>query len=513
MKILDCTLRDGGYYTNWDFEDKIVETYIQNLNALPIDYIELGYRNKPQAEYMGQYGYCPVSTLKNIRDISNKKLAIMLNEKDTRPKDLDSLLTPIIGVVDMVRLAVDPKNFDRAIILAKAVKAIGFEVAFNTMYMSTWNDLENFYPKLSQLKETADLFCMVDSYGSMTPGMIETTIHEVRKHTNVTLGFHGHNNLQLALINSLTAQQEGVQFIDATMLGMGRGAGNLNMELLLTYLNKHSSLDVDFNKLGDILQAFGPLLQHYQWGTSLPYMLSGANSIPQKDVMEWVQNRIYSFNSIVRALDNRKSHKDDNAKYPVLNVTKRYQNVLIVGGGETVTRHITAIKTFVEKHDAALVFATARFAGLFENVECPKFYCLLGNESKRLSANIDTSKEFRGTCVMPPYPRKMGTDVPKHVQDKTYELPQISFIGKYLDSCTTLAVELAQMLKTDDGNLYVVGYDGYHGHVLTEKELTLNRENEEIFETYAAWSGRKIVSLLQSAYKNLEQNSIYAEIV
>ena len=142
-------------------------------------------------------------------------------------------------------------------------------------------------------------------------------------------------------------------------------------------------------------------------------------------------------------------------------------------------------------------------------MECPKFYCLLGNESKRLSANIDTWKEFKGTCVMPPYPRKMGTDVPKHVQDKTYELPQISFIGKYLDSCTTLAVELAQMLKADDGHLYVVGYDSYHGHVLTEKELTLNRENEEIFETYAVWSGGKIISLLPTMYNALDVKSLY----
>lgn len=261
--------------------------------------------------------------------------------------------------------------------------------------------------------------------------------------------------------------------------------------------------------VSDVVAAFDQLQHQYQWGTSLPYMLSGANSIPQKDVMEWVQNRIYSFNSIVRALDNRKSHKDDNAKYPLLNVDDQYQNVLIVGGGETVIRHITAIKTFVEKNEVALVFATARFAGLFENIECPKYYCLLGNESKRLSANIDTKSQFKGICVMPPYPRKMGTDVPKHVQDKTYELPQISFINKYLDSCTTLAVELAHMLKAGVGKLYVVGYDGYQGHVLTEKELTLNRENEEIFDSYTAWSGRKIISLLPTLYKTLDVKSLY----
>lgn len=508
MKLLDCILRDGGYYTNWDFESSLVDKYLVAVNALPIDYIEVGYRNLPQDEYMGEYGYCPVSTLQHIRKNCSKKIAVMLNEKSIKVEDLEQLLSPIEELVDMVRLAVDPKNFDRALGLAKAIKErYDIEVAFNVMYMSTWEN--GFYERLHQLNGLADLFCMVDSYGSITPQEAKTITERVKQELQCQVGFHGHNNLQLGLVNTLTAIECGVEFVDGTIRGMGRGAGNLNTELLLTYLNKHQNLKVDFNVLGEVVAAFESLQQQYQWGTSLPYMLSGANSIPQKDVMEWVQNRIYSFNSIVRALDNRKSHKDDNAKYPVLNLDKRYHNVLIVGGGETVTRHISAIKTFVEKHDAALVFATARFAGLFEDLECPKYYCLMGNESKRLSANVDTQSQFTGTCVMPPYPRKMGTDVPKHVQDKTYELPHISFISKYLDSCTTLAVELAQMLKDEEGKLFVVGYDGYHGHVLTEKELTLNRENEEIFETYAVWADRKIISLLPTMYKALEVKSLY----
>lgn len=508
MKILDCTLRDGGYYTNWDFEDDVVDTYIRNINALHIDYIELGYRNKPQTEYMGQYGYCPVSTLKNIRAISNKKLAVMLNEKDTRLKDLDSLLAPIMGIVDMVRLAVDPKNFERSIVLAKEVKAMGFEVAFNTMYMSTWSDLENFFPKLSELDGVADLFCMVDSFGSLTPVRVKTTIHEVRKHTDVKLGFHGHNNLQLALINTLAALENGVEIVDATMHGMGRGAGNLNMELLLTYLNKHSDLDVNFNKLGDILQAFEPLHQYYQWGTSLPYMLSGANSIPQKEVMAWVQNRVYSFNNIVRALNNRKEGVKDNAKYPIFKADKKYNQVLIIGGGPSVKLHLSGIKSLITKTHTALVFATARYTELFANCECDKYFILVGNEGKRLSTKIG-SNDFHDNCILPPYPRTMGTDVPDIVEERTFELSSISTIGKYDDSCTTIALQLASELSNRD--LFIVGYDGYSGAALTEKELALNKENREIFELYKKNTNNSLISLLPTLYSELEVESIYSK--
>ena len=105
MQILDCTLRDGGYYTNWDFNAQVVDAYISAMNGLPIDYLELGYRNNPLKEYNGKFGYCPLSVLKHIRANSKQKLAVMLNEKSTKPEDLDKLIAPLKGVVDMIRMA------------------------------------------------------------------------------------------------------------------------------------------------------------------------------------------------------------------------------------------------------------------------------------------------------------------------------------------------------------------------------------------------------------------------
>lgn len=137
-KILDCTLRDGGYYTNWDFDAHVVDEYITAMNKLPIGYLEVGYRNNPGKEYLGKFGYTPVSVLNHLRELSTKKLVVMLNEKSTKPEDISKLLDPIKGLADMVRIAINPKNFDRAVVLAKAVKKKGFEVGFNVMYMTHW---------------------------------------------------------------------------------------------------------------------------------------------------------------------------------------------------------------------------------------------------------------------------------------------------------------------------------------------------------------------------------------
>lgn len=507
MKILDCTLRDGGYYTNWDFNSAIVECYIKAMNKLPIDYLEVGYRNNSSKEYLGKFGYTPVSVLEHLRENCTKKLAIMLNEKSTKPADLEHLLKPIEGLADMVRIAIDPKNIDRAILLAIAVKSMGFEVGFNVMYMSKWAEMDGFLSKIHAINGIADLFCMVDSFGGITPDEVKNILAEVRKYTNVPIGFHGHNNLQLGLINTLTSIDNDIDYVDATITGMGRGAGNLKMELLLTYLNKHKGLEVDFNVLGDVITAFTPLKEKYGWGTNLPYMLSGANNIPQKEVMEWVTNRVYSFNSIVRALDNRKNHTKDNARFPLLEVIYKFDRIVVVGGGNNAVEHKEAIKAFILLHpNTAIVFATARQAQAYIELDVPKYYCLVGNEGHRLTQNIGADK-FTGTCILPPYPRTMGTEVPDFAKKSTFELKQIDFVKQYRDSVTTIALQLAMELT--DKEIYVVGYDGYPGNVLSEKEVSLTNENKAIFEAFAVVKGNTLRSLTPSIYKELDVESVY----
>lgn len=505
MKILDCTLRDGGYYTNWDFEDSVINKYVESMNHLPVEYIEIGYRNNPETKYLGKCGYCPIFLLEKIRQKSSKRIAVMLNEKTTTVANLEKLLTPVRGLVDMVRLAVDPLNFDRAITLAENIKKMGFEVGFNMMYMSKWQEM-NFIPQLKKLDGAIDVFCMVDSYGSISPDEVKETILKVKKYTDCKLGFHGHNNLELGLVNALIAIENGVEFIDATILGMGRGAGNLKTELLLAYLNKHYKLDVDFNVLSDVITVFTDLQKKYEWGTSLPYMLSGANSLPQKEVMEWVSNRMYSFNSIVRALDNKTQNKKDNAKYPVFEAP-HYKNVIIIGGGDNALIHFDAIKEFVGRTDSiAIVHASARYAAYYDDIAVPQYFCLNGSEGRRLKKNIGANN-FRGVCILPPYPRIMGTDVPESFESKTFEIVAIQVSDKYGESCTTLALQIAYEMQAN--NVYLVGYDGYQGEILSEKERDLTTENRVIFSDFISNTRISPISLTPTLYVELELKSIY----
>lgn len=507
MKILDCTLRDGGYYTAWDFDKPVVDAYIEAMEKLPIDCIEVGYRNKPGKEYLGQFGYTPVSTLETIRARCTKKIAVMLNEKSSRVEDLDRLLASVRELVDVVRLAVDPSNFERAVSLARAVKELGFEVSFNMMYMSTWRQRSGLMPKLSNLDGCVDMLCMVDSFGGIVPEELKAIVREVRSNTGVPIGFHGHNNLQMGLINTLTAIECGAEGVDATILGMGRGAGNLKMELLLAYLNRHHGLDVDFNTLGDAITAFEPLRKRYGWGTSLPYMLSGANDIPQKEVMEWVSNRVYPFNSIVRALDNRRNKVEDNARFPLFSATRRYKGVVVVGGGESAHVHASAIRQYMLANpDIAIVFATSRQAKDYLDIPNDHYYCLAGNESRRIRQVVG-DKAINGIGVLPPYPREMGTEVLPCMMERTFELVDIDFEKIHRNSVTALALQLALRLTT--GDVWLIGYDGYPGQMLSEKEIALSHENQEIFSSYSEYTGKPLISLSPSLYPELQVESIY----
>lgn len=510
MKILDCTLRDGGYYTNWDFDKSVVNTYLESCNHLPIEYLEVGYRSSPMNDYLGEYFYCPIDTLKHLKSISNKKLAIILNEKDVRAEHAEKLLKPIVGYVDMIRMAIDPANFERALVLAKEVKRLGFEVAFNVMYMSTWSDNKDFLELIPQVNGIADYFYMVDSFGGVYPNEVKEIISLVRSKTNVKLGFHGHNNLEMALANTLTAIDEGVDIVDATITGMGRGAGNLKTELLLTVLNAKGVLDFPYNELSKTVDDFIELQSHYEWGTNLPYMVSGANSLPQKQVMEWVSKRYFSFNSIIRALTNQSKGVDDNRNLPkiVFEKNNRYKGALIVGGGPTAMNHSEAIDQFlIQNPDIVIIHASSRNAMCFTKVPNDQYFCLVGNEGHRLEEVFGDLSNVTGKCILPPYPRKMGTYIPNKLEDNAYELKEVSFTDKLKDTHTAIALETARELGLN--KIYIVGYDGYAGASMGQKEQELFVENEYLFEKAKA-SGLGLISLTASSYAGLKKDSVFA---
>ncbi len=511
MKILDCTLRDGGYYTNWDFSEELTEVYFNSVNSLPVNYLEIGYRSNPKDEYLGAYFYCPESLMKKVKDKSKSKLAIMLNEKDVNPNEAKQLLEACIGLIDMVRIAVNPINFDRSLKLAEKIKTMGFEVGFNVMYMSNWKHQSSFIQNIGFVNGLADYFYMVDSYGSVFPNDVRESYDLVRSRSNVKIGFHGHNNMELALINSFTALECGAEIIDATITGMGRGAGNLKTELLLTALNVKNELRVNFNALSEVVDQFEDLQKDFKWGTNLPYMVSGGNSLPQKDVMEWISKRYFSFNSIIRALQNKKEGKKDNQELRFFSPQKYYKNAIIIGGGPSALNHHEAIKEFTNKFgtNLCIIHASSKNSASYSDINnIDHYFCLVGSEGYRLEKVFNSAKNFRHTCILPPFPRKMGTYIPSAVVNSTYELTKSVIDYPLNDTHTILALQTALELKVEQ--VYLVGYDGYPKESITSKEHELFIENQLIFNSVK--NKLNVMSILPTLYE-MDSRSVYSFLI
>ncbi len=506
MKILDCTLRDGGYYTNWDFEKKIVDTYLDSMNSLPIDYLEVGYRSPNIEGYQGEFFYCTEFSLKRIKEKTSKKLAILIDQKNIELNTIEELLKPCIEYIDLIRIAVKPNKVFQALRLAEKIKKMGFKVAFNVMYLSEWENYNEISLVLPKLDSLIDYFYMVDSYGSVLPGDVKNMIQKIKAYTNVPIGFHGHNNLELGLINTLTAIDNGVEIIDATITGMGRGAGNLKTELLLSVLDKTSSLNVDFDALSEVTNIFETLKEEYKWGTSLPYMVSGARSLPQKEVMEWVSKKVYSLNSVVRAL-NKQSNKEKDIIYNKFRPSKIYNKCIIIGGGPSVINHQTAIKELMkDDNELCLIHASSKNAYTFKDSKIDQYFCLVGNEGLRMSQVFKDLDGFSGSCILPPSPRKMGTFVPKEVEKNTFELNAVEFTKIIDDSHTAIAIQTAIELGVKE--IYFTGFDGYLEGNIAKKDHELFLENTKLFNDFKK-SKIRFTSITPTNYKTLTQDSVY----
>lgn len=496
IKLLDCTLRDGGYYTNWDFDKELVKNYFECINKLPIEYIEIGYRSKLKDEYFGEYFYLPSLTIKTIKKYTSKKLAIMINAKDCDNISFEHLLGEIKNDISLVRIAIDPNKIDFGIKLAKEIKLLGFKVAINVMYISKIDNNHNFFKHIDEIEKYIDILNLVDSYGSIYPHQLEKLIKKVRQYTSIVLGFHGHNNLELAFTNTLKAIECGATYIDGTILGMGRGAGNLKTELILTYLKAEKSIDMDLNSLGKLTELFTPLQHKYKWGTNLAYMVSGSYSLPQKDVMDALEIDRYSLSGIVNQLRN-----NNNINLPLFTSEKKVNNCLIIGGGESIEKHFDAVKEFLSINDNCLVIhSTSKYIKLFESIKNCQYFAVAGDELLKLENSSKVDK-----YILEPSPRKVNTKI-KNIKD-FYELEQIEFIAKYSDAPLTISLQIALDMEVD--NIYLVGFDGY-SELKNKKELYLMQENQDIIDSFI--SKKEIVSLTATKYKNVYKKSIYGMI-
>lgn len=479
-ELLDCTFRDGGYYTSWDFDEALFDSYLHTMSRLPVSMIELGYRSAPKDIYHGRFFHLDVGDLKHARGVlrNDQKLAVMLNAKDCIPADIAPLLEDCRGAVQLIRFACAPDNLAEGLALARATKALGFGVAMNLMYLTKYIDDISPLAPLADAGGLVDYVALVDSYGGCMPGDVGKAFRAATKLLPQKVGFHGHNNLSLAFSNSMAAIEAGAAFVDGTIMGMGRGAGNVQTEIMLAYLNKAEGADVNFARLATLVDQFQPLHRIYGWGPSLPYIISGFANLPQAEVMEWIGKRRYTPSSIVDALRNREVDAGDARVLPAVGECRRKENkaAMIVGGGQSIPAHLKALQRFAETFGGETIHSSLRHAD--ELRLSGRFVCLAGQELARWSARELSRRLSDGDRVITqPPPRFIGS-LPEDV--KSYQTDVSGdFEGGRLGPISDVApLQLSLAAARDLGakTIYLAGFDGYAQANIEQQQLMADTE-------------------------------------
>ncbi|MBT8339169.1 MAG: nucleoid-structuring protein H-NS [Desulfatitalea sp.] len=276
IKVVDCTVRDGGLMNKWQFTDEFVRTVYTACNQAGIDYMEIGYLSSESAfsrDEMGPWKFCAEKDIQRVIGGEEKKVKLSAMA-DIGRIEFDDIPLKSESSLDMVRVACYVHQVDAAIALAHHCMDKGYEVTINLMAVSTvgLRDLEEALNDLSKCR--VPIIYLVDSFGAFYSEDIDTLSKKYMEALpDKTIGIHCHNNQQLAFANTISAIINGVNYLDGSLYGIGRGAGNCPLELLVSFL-KNPKFRV--RPLIEVIESqIIPWTKRIDWGYYIPYMITG----------------------------------------------------------------------------------------------------------------------------------------------------------------------------------------------------------------------------------------------
>ena len=277
IKVLDCTIRDGGLINNHNFDHRFVREVYKALSEAKVDYMEIGYKNSKRLFSAKDYGIWKFCEDDDIRKViegieSQTKISVMV---DVDRVDVEDIKPRKDSPVAMIRVASYVKDIDKAIYLVNHFADKGYETTVNIMAVSRALDNE-LNEALEQLEKEskAQVIYIVDSFGSLYQETTELLIKKAKSILKTKeVGIHAHNNQQLAFGNTIEAIIHDANYVDATIYGLGRAAGNCPLELIMGFL-KNPKFDI--RPILDVIsKEFIPLRDKIEWGYIIPYMITG----------------------------------------------------------------------------------------------------------------------------------------------------------------------------------------------------------------------------------------------
>lgn len=516
IKILDCTLRDGGYINHWGFSNEQILKTVDALIEANVDIIECGYLNDKSGKDTHSTLFPSVAKISAfLKDNSNKVAMINLGDFD-----VDILPKKDENSINGIRLAFHQKDIDEAVVQAEKIIALGYQLYFQPMVTKNYTDAE--FLTLITRANTLDIyaFYIVDSFGSMTLQEFERYV--VLAHNNLNavtaLGYHSHNNMQLAFSNAIAFCVRNIAreiIIDSSIYGMGRGAGNLNTELIVDYLNTQK--EVDKYSVTPLLKIIDEILVFYfnkkSWGFSLVQYLSASLDCHPNYASHLVNkktNNIASIRGVLRNIPaiNKASFDvsivdglyqefllSNKAKVCGLLQIPKDKKILLIASGNSVNDNFTIIQDKSKSGDYLLIALNHKPA-----LECDYYFFSNQQRFDEFSDKISLDKQITTSGI-----------ACKNQINTVIDLKSIAYIEEVFVSNVALLL-LNYLAQQKVKSVEVAGLDGYqkgkNNYAYDETNVVTN---EDIFNELNKAVANALRHLMQVVNIELITPSLYAK--
>lgn len=479
VNILDCTLRDGGYVNDFTFGKDVISGFLNKINKTNVECVEVGFLKGDKVDENRTY-FPTMESIKNVLDgRKDDKIKYFVMYDTSSPLDLDKISKYDGTSVDGVRVIFKNNKIDEGYEACKKFIELGYLVSANFVSTNVYSD-EDFAKNIKRFNEL-DLFSMaiVDTFGSMKN---DTFLHYIKvadenMRKDIILTYHGHNNLQQAYQNAISFVNLNLDrtiIIDASVFGMGRGAGNLNIELFAEYLNKTKNKKYHIVPMLEIMDEY---LQHiYEtrfWGYSLPLYISGTldvhpnyaiylaekNTLTEKSLYEIMSNISASDKLIYKKdvaekyyLDYMNNYINDNEDISKLEERFRNKKALIIAPGLSINENKDSIKKLIDSDD--VISISLNFYN--EDFKTDMIFSSNMRRYRGLDTEIDDFKKNNSNLEV------ILTSNMREAVNKNYNINFYSIAVEskdIVDNAGLMAMKLMQMIGVKE--VLVAGMDGY----------------------------------------------------
>lgn len=531
MIILDCTLRDGGYYNGWNFPLNVTNQYLEAMLSSGVDIVELGLRSLINKGFKGASAYTTDSYIRTLTIPSSLKVAVMINATEIvgeTPQNtvLEQLFphTAADSPVAVVRIACHVHEFVKALPACNWLKERGYIVGFNLMQVADRTQEEVEALSLEASKYPIDALYFADSMGSMDPAQTTQIISWLRKYWQGAMGIHTHDNMGLALSNTLQAVKDGATWLDATVTGMGRGPGNARTEELVIEVADMRQQAINMVPLMSVIRSyFQPLKNQCGWGSNPYYYLSGKYGIHPTYIQEMLGDSRYSEEDILAAINHLKVEGGKKFSFNALDATRHFyqgdakgsweparlvagKDVLILGAGAGVAEHKVAIESFIREHKPVVIALNTQSSVAQELIDvriaCHPVRLLADCEAHTsLPQPLVTPSSMLPEDVIQSLGSKILLDFGLTVKAGTFDFAETNAV---VPNSLVISYALAIASSGKASRILLAGFDGYGADDPRTKEM------QQIFSTYKAANGALSVTSITPTTYSLPTISVYA---